>query len=385
MTAVPVDRPVDRPRAVAASRRRYVVRRGGGAPHAAQHAVPGLLHRHAARAVPRLRVHRRRHHAGRADHGGPTSWSAWRPSARSAACSPRAAGSRQERSTGWHRQLRLTSLTGRQYVVGKALTGFAVAVPSLVVVFAAAALVERRPAAGAALAGARPHRAARALRRSAALGHLARLPSPAATTCRRSPAASSRLLSLLGGLWLPLPLFPGWVQRHRRGAAGGLGRRSRPRRGAGPLGRAGTAPSCSPPGPWCSACSPPAPTSGTPPVPEPHVGARCWPGAPRLAGALQWPSRRRGGRGRAAVRCGGSGCSRPIFLVYLGYAFDGLSGTRQPGRAPRSCCSVFVALYVGLLPLRPSSTAARGVGRAAGRWRWSPRFTSCWSGRAGWC
>ncbi|MGF7233601.1 MAG: ABC transporter permease, partial [Frankia sp.] len=40
----------------------------------------------------------------------------------------------QERSTGWNRQLRLTALTGRQYVAGKIATGFVTAVPALVVV-----------------------------------------------------------------------------------------------------------------------------------------------------------------------------------------------------------------------------------------------------------
>jgi ABC-2 type transport system permease protein len=44
-----------------------------------------------------------------------------------------------ERAVGWNRQLRLTALSGRGYVSGKALAGFAVAVPSLAIVFAAGA------------------------------------------------------------------------------------------------------------------------------------------------------------------------------------------------------------------------------------------------------
>src|SRR3954447_16373742 len=45
-----------------------------------------------------------------------------------------------ERSTGWNRQLRLTALTGRQYVLGKAITGFSVAIPAVAIVFAVGAL-----------------------------------------------------------------------------------------------------------------------------------------------------------------------------------------------------------------------------------------------------
>src|ERR1700710_1809378 len=40
-----------------------------------------------------------------------------------------------ERSTGWNRQLRLTALTGRQYVLGKAITGFSVALPAAGIAF----------------------------------------------------------------------------------------------------------------------------------------------------------------------------------------------------------------------------------------------------------
>src|SRR5947208_5300317 len=47
-----------------------------------------------------------------------------------------------ERSTGWNRQLRLTALTGRQYVLSKAISGFSVAAPALVIVFLAGALAK---------------------------------------------------------------------------------------------------------------------------------------------------------------------------------------------------------------------------------------------------
>ena len=45
-----------------------------------------------------------------------------------------------ERSTGWNRQLRLTALTGRQYVLSKAITGSAWPCPLCVIVFARGAL-----------------------------------------------------------------------------------------------------------------------------------------------------------------------------------------------------------------------------------------------------
>src|ERR1700689_3665249 len=45
-----------------------------------------------------------------------------------------------ERSIGWTRQLRLTALGGGSCVAGKAVAAFAVAVPSLVIVFGAGAV-----------------------------------------------------------------------------------------------------------------------------------------------------------------------------------------------------------------------------------------------------
>lgn len=116
----------------------------------------------------------------------------------------------QERFTGWHRQLRLTSLTGRQYVVAKALSGFAVAVPSLVAVFALAAVVDdvRLPAARWPVLGLT---VLVSLAPVAALGIF--LGFTARTENLQAVAGGVvSLLALLGGLWLPLGLFPGWVQ-----------------------------------------------------------------------------------------------------------------------------------------------------------------------------
>lgn len=115
-----------------------------------------------------------------------------------------------ERSTGWHRQLRLTALTGRQYVAAKAASGFAVAVPSLVVVFTAAALVSdvRLPALRWLLLGGS---VLLALLPLCALGIWLGFLAPGESVQAVSGGLVS-LLALLGGLWLPLPLFPGWVQ-----------------------------------------------------------------------------------------------------------------------------------------------------------------------------
>lgn len=116
-----------------------------------------------------------------------------------------------ERGTGWHRQLRLTSLTGGQYVVAKALTGFAVAVPSLVAVFLVAAVKDdvRLSAArwlltgGAILVSLLPLCALGIF-----LGYVARSDNLQAVS-----GGIYSLLALLGGLWVPLETFPTWVQR----------------------------------------------------------------------------------------------------------------------------------------------------------------------------
>ena len=47
-----------------------------------------------------------------------------------------------ERAIGWTRQLRLTALSGRAYVAGKAVTAFLVAVPALALVYAVGAAFE---------------------------------------------------------------------------------------------------------------------------------------------------------------------------------------------------------------------------------------------------
>lgn len=114
-----------------------------------------------------------------------------------------------ERSTGWNRQLRLTALTGRQYVLGKAISGFSVAVPSLLIVFVAGALAKgvslpaaRWPEIGlSVLLGLVPIAAL-----AVWLGYAARPDSLQAVM-----GGLISLLALLGGLWVPIESFPPWV------------------------------------------------------------------------------------------------------------------------------------------------------------------------------
>ncbi|MDQ1671456.1 MAG: type transport system permease protein [Frankiaceae bacterium] len=114
-----------------------------------------------------------------------------------------------ERSTGWNRQLRLTALTGRQYVLSKAITGFSVAVPALIIVFTAGALgkgVSLSPLrwleiAGWVLVGLTPLAAM-----AVWLGYAAKPDSLQAVM-----GGLISLLALLGGLWVPIESFPNWV------------------------------------------------------------------------------------------------------------------------------------------------------------------------------
>ena len=115
-----------------------------------------------------------------------------------------------ERELNWNRQLRLTGLTGRGYVSGKALSGFAVAVPAMACVFGAAALFQH-----VRLSGGRwllvTVSILLALLPIAALGtwfgYVARGDSLQAIS-----GGVYSLLSLFGGLWIPVTAFPHWLQ-----------------------------------------------------------------------------------------------------------------------------------------------------------------------------
>ncbi len=112
-----------------------------------------------------------------------------------------------ERAVGWTRQLRLTPLTGRAYLAGKAATALVVAIPSLLLLYAAGRLVKGvdLPLAtwaevfGWTLVGLVPFVALGIL-----LGHLLTGDSLGAVS-----GALFTVLALLGGIWFPVDQMPG--------------------------------------------------------------------------------------------------------------------------------------------------------------------------------
>jgi ABC-2 type transport system permease protein len=116
----------------------------------------------------------------------------------------------KEREGGWVRQLRLTTLPGRGYVLAKTASAAVVSLPSIVVVFAVAAAVKdvrldawQWPAlTGAIWAGSLVFAAL-----GVAIGYLA-----GGDAVRPITMITYFGLSLLGGLWMPTTTFPDWLQ-----------------------------------------------------------------------------------------------------------------------------------------------------------------------------
>ncbi|MFD5702716.1 ABC transporter permease [Streptomyces lasiicapitis] len=116
----------------------------------------------------------------------------------------------KERQSGWVRQLRLTSLPGRGYVLAKTASAAVVSLPSIVVVFVVAAVVKdvRLDACqwlaltGAIWAGSLCFAAL-----GVAVGYLA-----SGDAVRPVTMILYFGLSMLGGLWMPTATFPGWLQ-----------------------------------------------------------------------------------------------------------------------------------------------------------------------------
>ncbi len=116
----------------------------------------------------------------------------------------------KEREGGWVRQLRLTTLPGRGYVLAKTASAAVVSLPSIVVVFAVAAAVKdvrldawQWPAlTGAIWAGSLVFAAL-----GVALGYLA-----SGDAVRPITMITYFGLSMLGGLWMPTTTFPDWLQ-----------------------------------------------------------------------------------------------------------------------------------------------------------------------------
>ncbi|MEU3525969.1 ABC transporter permease [Streptomyces sp. NPDC038707] len=116
----------------------------------------------------------------------------------------------KERESGWVRQLRLTPLPGRGYVLAKTAGAAVVSLPSIVIVFAVAAAVKdvRLDAwqwlalSGAVWAGSLVFAAL-----GVALGYLA-----TGDAVRPITMIIYFALSMLGGLWMPTTTFPQWLQ-----------------------------------------------------------------------------------------------------------------------------------------------------------------------------
>ncbi|MEU0742160.1 ABC transporter permease [Streptomyces sp. NPDC006134] len=116
----------------------------------------------------------------------------------------------KERESGWVRQLRLTPLPGRGYVLAKTASAAVAGLPSIVVVFAVAAAVKgvRLDAwqwlalTGAIWAGSLVFAAL-----GVAIGYLA-----SGDTARPVTMVVYFGLSLLGGLWMPATTFPWWLR-----------------------------------------------------------------------------------------------------------------------------------------------------------------------------
>ena len=116
----------------------------------------------------------------------------------------------KERENGWVRQLRLTPLPGRGYVLAKTASAAVVSLPSIVVVFVVAAVLKdvRLDAwqwlalTGAIWAGSLVFAAL-----GVAIGYLA-----SGDAVRPITMIIYFGLSILGGLWFPSSTFPTWLQ-----------------------------------------------------------------------------------------------------------------------------------------------------------------------------
>ncbi|MGV9290263.1 ABC transporter permease [Streptomyces sp. NPDC003719] len=131
----------------------------------------------------------------------------------------------KERESGWVRQLRLTTLPGRGYVLAKTAGAAVVSLPSIVIVFVVAAAVKdvRLDAwqwlalTGAIWAGSLVFAAL-----GVAIGYLA-----SGDAVRPVTMIVYFGLSVLGGLWMPTTAFPGrlqdvaeWLPTHAYAALG---------------------------------------------------------------------------------------------------------------------------------------------------------------------
>ncbi|MER8047153.1 ABC transporter permease [Streptomyces sp. NPDC094032] len=119
-------------------------------------------------------------------------------------------GVAEDKSSGWLRQLRITPMPPRQVVTGRALTGTVVVLPAIAAVLLAGALVngvrlgawQWAAVALALWAGSLPFTLL-------GLGNGYRL---SAQTTGVVNIACNLGLSVVGGLWFPVDLFPQWLR-----------------------------------------------------------------------------------------------------------------------------------------------------------------------------
>ncbi|MFE7409187.1 ABC transporter permease [Streptomyces laurentii] len=119
-------------------------------------------------------------------------------------------GVAEDKSTGWLRQLRVTPMSPRQVVVGRALTGSVIVLPAITAVLLAGATVngvrldswQWAVVAVTLWAGSLPFTLL-------GLGNGYRLSSQAAGAVN---VACNLGLAVVGGLWFPIDLFPGWLR-----------------------------------------------------------------------------------------------------------------------------------------------------------------------------
>jgi ABC-2 type transport system permease protein len=114
-----------------------------------------------------------------------------------------------ERAVGWTRQLRLTGLSGRSYIMSKILTGYATALPGMILILAAGAITHSANIsperwlgiAAAILLGLAPMAALGVL-----IGYLA-----TGESLQQITGLLFLFLSLLSGIWFPIN--SGWFLR----------------------------------------------------------------------------------------------------------------------------------------------------------------------------
>jgi ABC-2 type transport system permease protein len=117
----------------------------------------------------------------------------------------------KERESGWVRQLRLSALPGRGYVIAKIASAAVVTLPAIIIVFLVAAVGKgvRLDAAWqwAALTGAIWAGSLVFAALGVAIGYLA-----SGDAVRPLTMIIYFALSILGGLWMPTTTFPQWLQ-----------------------------------------------------------------------------------------------------------------------------------------------------------------------------